>query len=288
MLEDYSAKEYEYNDKKYTEYEVSQMQRSQERKIRETKRKLTGYNAGRKNTDDADLKAELSKRFEEESVRLKAQEKALKDFCKQTGRRVESARTQVHAILDSKGNIVGFNKSVSQKAVWAKRRYAVKQYQSNKGIERAGKDGIIKPKLAKGALTDKNDPLYRRRDAHANKYYAAMRNSRKKDIVDRIAKNTGISRKSIEKVYDHVLINEYELNGGKRKFDPDYYMAESFRRLREGKNIQKHDLIMLKHERLEYELMKKLHLKYEDAHKIAERKYNYRKALDEFIKENNL
>ena len=31
---------------------------------------------------------------------------------------MESARTQVHAVLDSKGNIVGFNKSVSQKAVW--------------------------------------------------------------------------------------------------------------------------------------------------------------------------
>ena len=126
LLEDYNAKKYEYNDKKYTEYEVSQMQRSQERKIRETKRKLTGYDAGRKNTNDADLKAELSKRFEEESVRLKAQEKALKDFCKQTGRRMESARTQVHAVLDSKGNVVGFNKSVSQKAVWAKRRYAAK------------------------------------------------------------------------------------------------------------------------------------------------------------------
>lgn len=129
MLEDYSAKKYEYNDKKYTEYEVSQMQRSQERKIRETKRKLTGYDAGRKNTDDTDLKAELSKRFEEESVRLKAQEKALKDFCKQTGRRVESARTQVHAVLDSEGNIVGFNKSVSQKAVWAKRKDQKKKSQ---------------------------------------------------------------------------------------------------------------------------------------------------------------
>ncbi len=35
---------------------------------------------------------------------------------------MESARTQVHAVLDSKGNIVGFNKSVSQKAVWANKR----------------------------------------------------------------------------------------------------------------------------------------------------------------------
>ena len=79
-------------------------------------------------------------------------------------------------------------------------------------------------------------------------------------MVKTIANNTGISEKSINKVYDHVFIKEHELYGGKRRFDPDYDMAESFRRLREGKNIQEHDLIMLKHERLEYELMNKKHL----------------------------
>ena len=64
MLDDYSARKYEYNGKKYTEYELSQMQRSQERKIRATKRKLTGYDAGIKNTDSNTLKAELTNRFE--------------------------------------------------------------------------------------------------------------------------------------------------------------------------------------------------------------------------------
>ena len=126
MLDDYSARKYEYNGKKYTEYELSQMQRSQERKIRATKRKLTGYDAGIKNTDSNTLKAELTQRFESESVRLKAQENALKKFCKETDRRYESARTQVHAILDSKGNIVGFNKKVAQKAVWGNKRHMAK------------------------------------------------------------------------------------------------------------------------------------------------------------------
>ena len=116
MLDDYSARKHEYNGKKYTEYELSQMQRPQERKIRATKRKLTGYDAGIKNTDSNTLKAELTNRFESESAELKKQEKSLKKFCRQTGRRYESARTQVHAVLDSEGNIVGFNKSVAQKA----------------------------------------------------------------------------------------------------------------------------------------------------------------------------
>lgn len=126
MLDDYSARKYEYNGKKYTEYELSQVQRSQERKIRATKRKLTGYDAGIKNTDSNTLKAELTNRFESESAELKKQEKSLKKFCRQTGRRYESARTQVHAVLDSEGNIVGFNKSVAQKAVRASKRHTSK------------------------------------------------------------------------------------------------------------------------------------------------------------------
>lgn len=120
MLKEYKVKNYTYNGKAYTEYEVSQMQRFQERQIRNTKRKLTGYDAGIKAAgDDEVLKNTLQQRFESESVRLKEQEKKLKEFCRQTGRRVESARTQVHAVLDGNGNIVGFNRSVAQKAVWS-------------------------------------------------------------------------------------------------------------------------------------------------------------------------
>lgn len=120
MLQDYDTKKYEYKGKKYKEYEVSQMQRFQERQIRNTKRKLTGYDAGIKAAgNDEVMKNTLQQRFESESVRLKEQEKKLKEFCRQTGRRVESARTQVHAVLDSSGNIVGFNRSVAQKAVWS-------------------------------------------------------------------------------------------------------------------------------------------------------------------------
>lgn len=120
MLQEYQAKNYTYNGKAYTEYEVSQMQRFQERQIRSTKRKLTGYDAGIKAAgNDEVLKNTLQQRFESESVRLKEQEKKLKEFCRQTGRRIESARTQVHAVLDDSGNIIGFNRSVAQKAVWS-------------------------------------------------------------------------------------------------------------------------------------------------------------------------
>ena len=89
-----------------------------------------------------------------------------------------------------------------------------------------GKNGTINSGAVSGALNDKNDPLYVKRDAHANRYYESIRNSKKVDIVNVIAKNTGISKKSISKVFDHVFINEHELYGGKRRFDADYDMAE--------------------------------------------------------------
>ena len=121
MLKEYDAKSMEYNGVKYTEYEVSQMQRAHERKIREYKRVLAGLNSGMENAGE-EVRNVLRDEFNKESVRLKKQEAELKELCYQTGRRYESARTQVHATRDSDGNIVGFSRSVSQKAVWANRK----------------------------------------------------------------------------------------------------------------------------------------------------------------------
>lgn len=121
MLKEYDVKSMEYNGVKYTEYEVSQMQRAHERKIREYKRVLAGLNSGMENAGE-EVRNVLRDEFNKESVRLKKQEAELKELCYQTGRRYESARTQVHATRDSDGNIVGFSRSVSQKAVWANRK----------------------------------------------------------------------------------------------------------------------------------------------------------------------
>lgn len=154
-----------------------------------------------------------------------------------------------------------------------------------KFVAKDRKSDILK---SRGALNDKNDPLGSRREKHATLFYEAIRNSNKDSLVKRISKNTGLSEKGISNVYDHVFLNKYDLYGGRKRFDPDYDMAESFRRLREGKNIQEHDIVMLKHERLEYKLMKKTGMKYIDAHKLAEKKYNYAKALQEFKRKHEL
>ena len=97
-LERLNARDIEYDGRKYTAYEISQMQRKMERGIRATKRALSGL-------DEAGFKAE----FAQQAVTLKQQEARLKAFTRETGRRVDSARTQVQ----------GFGRGLAQKAVRA-------------------------------------------------------------------------------------------------------------------------------------------------------------------------
>lgn len=121
-LAEYEAVRYTYKGNTLTEYECTQVQRRYERKIREDKREIASYLVAIEATDDQNQIAAYRKAFEGRSVRLKAREKELKSFCKQTDRRYESARTQVVAYKDKSGRIVNFGRSQSMKAVWANRK----------------------------------------------------------------------------------------------------------------------------------------------------------------------
>lgn len=130
-----------------------------------------------------------------------------------------------------------------------------------------------------GALNNKNDPNNVKRSAFANQYYESVRNRDKENEINRISKNTGIDKRIIKKVYNHVFINEYLLYGDKlQRFDPDYDMAQSWQRLFDGKSIEKHDIILVKHEYHESILMEN-GMDYVSAHNIVSEKYDYLKAL---------
>ena len=101
-----------YNGEKYTAYEISQMQRKGERKVRTLKRRAAALEEAAKNTDDPALKQSLNDDFSAVSVRLKDAEKTLKDFCRQTGQRRDTFREQVN----------GFGRSTAQRAVQAKKK----------------------------------------------------------------------------------------------------------------------------------------------------------------------
>lgn len=145
--------------------------------------------------------------------------------------------------------------------------------------------GIIRAGALSGALTDKNDPDWSRRIEHANRYYDFMRNANAEILLQKIAKASGLSVIAVQKVYNHVLFAKYQLEQGYKTFDPSYDMAESFQRLIEGVNVQPHDYLMLKHERLEWQLMNRYGHSYEKAHVLANKKYNYQEALYTWQKE---
>lgn len=146
--------------------------------------------------------------------------------------------------------------------------------------------GAIISGAVTGALNNKNDPDGKKREAHAERYYSSMRNSGKNDIVSTISTNAKVDAVFVGKMFDHLIINRYDLDQGHSRFAPDYDIAESIRRLREGKDIQKHDLLLIYHEALEYDLMNKKGLSYEEAHEIANKSYNYQEALYKWLDEN--
>ena len=117
-----------YNGKLYTEYEVSQMQRAQERRVRAWKRRCITAQEGVNSATDEATRATAQAEYSKSAVHLKANEEKLKDFCKQTGQNRDRFREQV----------LGFNRSTTQKAVHAAKK---------NGLTSGGKDGIIKESM---------------------------------------------------------------------------------------------------------------------------------------------
>lgn len=111
-LEQLNARNIEYNGKMHTQYEISQIHRSGERRVRELKRRTVVYDEALKNAPDAETKAAIQKKYTESAVKLKAAEQKLSDFCKATGQDRDRFREQVN----------GFGRSQAQKAAWANKK----------------------------------------------------------------------------------------------------------------------------------------------------------------------
>nr|DAL15618.1 MAG TPA_asm: minor capsid protein [Caudoviricetes sp.] len=82
QLQELNARNIEYNGKKYTAYEISQMQRARERNVRRWKKRYLAEDAAGLDATDS-------------AVRLKAARQSLAEFAQATGGRVDSARVSV-------------------------------------------------------------------------------------------------------------------------------------------------------------------------------------------------
>lgn len=126
-----------------------------------------------------------------------------------------------------------------------------------------------------GAITDSYSKEARN---HAQLYYEEIRNQ--KTDIDRISKNTGYDKRLIEEIKNYLFYEEHDIYGIKRRFDPDFSIAQSWQRLAQDE-IEKHDLTLINHEIMERRLIAK-GLTQDEAHKIASKKYNYRKESSEY------
>lgn len=119
---------------------------------------------------------------------------------------------------------------------------------------------------------------------HSISYYNEVRNRDKSIEIYKVYSNvnnmnTEFTQDDIKKIYEHVFENKYELSNGLSNFKPDIHMAHSWQRLREGKNILPKDLVLLGHELKEHYFMNVLNMKYPEAHKEANKFYNYEKLI---------
>lgn len=91
QLRELNSRDIEYNGKKYTAYEISQMQRARERNVRRWKKRYLAEDAAGLDTTDS-------------AVRLRAARQSLAEFAQATGGRVDSARTSVPKFGRSEGS----------------------------------------------------------------------------------------------------------------------------------------------------------------------------------------
>lgn len=102
-----------------------------------------------------------------------------------------------------------------------------------------------------------------------------------------IAKVGNISDIEGKQVFNHIFRNKHkfddEISGEiyEDYFDPDYDMAQSFLRILNRQKVLERDIILIKHELLESNLMKENStLTYREAHEITNQQFNYENMLE--------
>lgn len=253
-------------------YELQQKQRAMERSLRAWKRKLIEKQEQINNPrEDMDID-KLQQDYDRMAYQLTQKNKAYNDFCKQNDLQPQYDRIKV----------ADFDREQTKRSNAGAKRY--------KSIENSADSDTIKTGAKSGALTSKNDPDFKKRDSFAEMYYREVLGRKREYEIKAVAKSSGFSTEDIDKVFSHVFEKKHLFSDGTiHKFSPDYDMAQSWIRLREGKNIQEHDMILLRHELMEANIMGKgTDIPYEPAHEKAQKQYNYAEALKKYLKENNL
>ena len=132
-------------------------------------------------------------------------------------------------------------------------------------------------------------------EKHAYLTYDKIKNSNQELEKRKIYSNIGkfkemkdFTKEDVDIAFNHVFNDIHLLKDGESLFHPEVNMAESWERLITGKDIQSHDLILLKHERLEHDYMYvRGNMDYDTAHAKTDETYNYGNALTRYLERKN-
>lgn len=150
------------------------------------------------------------------------------------------------------------------------------KFVNNDQFTNLSNNDIIKSGGISGALS----PNSKEANKHAKQYYESVR--KMKTDVKRISENTGYDKETIQSIKDFIFMNKHDLGDGKYDyFYPSFEMAQSWQRLIDGKNIQPHDLTLIKHEIMERDLMQ-VGFSQDEAHRLTSKIYNYQKESEEY------
>lgn len=138
--------------------------------------------------------------------------------------------------------------------------------------------------VSSGSISAARGDVEKQKNAFAVRYYNQLRNSDREDVVRKMMKSSNLPHSTVSKALEHILDNKYLLwdydafEEREMNFYPHYDMARSFQRLYMG-NPKKSDIIMLQHESLESYYMNHKKMDYDEAHKKANKKFNYQEAI---------
>lgn len=289
-------------------YKLRQGQRRRERAIREAKRDLAGAQmvAGR----DGSL-ANIAE-VERAKARLAARQKGMRDFIAGANakgkapvlhrnqrrewagdmprvRKTDASRRTIGEFLRGDGakralRARGMNEDDARLALSAELKAEGIPEQSWRYLSNGTQRDLFKKAVNSGAISQPMGAGRKRAEAHAERYYEELVNRDRASTIAKIADASGMDASDAERAFMHLFIEEHDLADGHRKFDPDYYMAQSIQRLIDTGHPLPHDLVLFRHEALEARYMAE-GMGQGQAHDKANEQYNYEEMLDEWIAE---
>ena len=289
-------------------YRLTQGQRRRERDIRQTKRELAGAQL------IADRDASLANVAEVERLKTKLarQQAGLRAYIDEANRKGGAPVLQRSPNREWAGDMPRIRKSDASRRTMAEfmdgdgvkrtlkargvsktaARKALSQEMARRGVSsrdfsmlsRSNQQAMFKAAVQSGAISHPMTTGRKRAEKHAASYYVELTNRDRGQTIAKIASASGMGIEDATRAFNHLLIDEHDLDSGRARFAPDYFIAQSMQRLIDTGNPLPHDLLLFRHEAEEARHMAE-GMTQREAHERANERYNYEEALMQWMKD---